>query len=308
MPRPATVRVGYKGQDYDIPAEISEANARQPGIAAAYIEDMLAGEANRAAAVQAKNDQAIAEEFSTVKTRLSQLEMQKAVINNLTQENSSLKAANEALMTRVAALEESGGALQGANAEARQASYDLSNASTVAIGTLATLQTENEKLQTTVEAMQQQLDAMQSRLDEKTEETVKLGQTRLYFQQQQTNRLVSEVGRVEELAAKAEAQAAQALQTAENARRINDGTLTKADIKSLVDTAVIAEVAEQGPAMLDQLYARDKQIGVVSATGQTTDRDFAEQRYEDAVNFRDASVSVDGAQLQSKRAKRRNRR
>ena len=74
MAKSATVRVGYEGKNYDIPLEISEANSRQPGIAAAWIQDQIQAEADRKASAKAASDLNVEREFKSVKQKLAQVD------------------------------------------------------------------------------------------------------------------------------------------------------------------------------------------------------------------------------------------
>ena len=148
------VSVGYEGKQYRIPAEIARLNATQPGVAKAWIEEMLAEESERQQQVKQRKAESVEAEFTVVKTRLSELESERAVTKNLQRENASLRAAVDALVTQLDAIESSGNAAGSASAEARQTAYDLSNASTIAQGTLSNLQRENERLNSTVMTMQ----------------------------------------------------------------------------------------------------------------------------------------------------------
>ena len=253
MAQPTTVRVSYKDKDWDIPAEISALNARQPGAAAMYIDGLIADEEARAAQIEQRQQVELEAEFTAVKTRLSDLESSEKVVQFLTKENAALSKAVEAQSKQIEALESSGAAAGSASAEARSVAYDLSNASTAAIGTLATLQSENDRLQNTITSMTEQLEALQAQFDAQAEQALALSKSRMEMSQELVNKLIDDVATVEARAVQAESQAAGALQTAENARRINDGSLTREQLNAIVDGQIQASAEAITELVISQI-------------------------------------------------------
>ena len=240
--------VGYEGKKYKIPAEIARLNVTQPGAARAYIEDQIEEQVLREQQKRQRREESVEAEFTSVKSRLDGLESKEAVISNLQRENTALKAAVEAQALQIDALESSGSAAGSASAEARETAYSLSNASTVAQGTLATLQTQNERLNTTIERMQIQLDTLQDQFDDQATKALAAGQTRQRLEQEKTNRLLSDVGRAEERAAKAEGQAAEALSKAKAAQSLSRNDITRENIIAMVQN----EVKASAPRLVDE--------------------------------------------------------
>ena len=236
------VSVGYEGKQYRIPAEIARLNATQPGVAKAWIEEMLAEESERQQQVKQRKAESVEAEFTVVKTRLSELESERAVTKNLQRENASLRAAVDALVTQLDAIESSGNAAGSASAEARQTAYDLSNASTIAQGTLSNLQRENERLNSTVMTMQAQLDQLQAEFNEQASNAIATGRQRGQLLQEASNRALDESARAEAIARQAEAVAAQALRDAAEAKIITKDQLTALDVENMVNDGINAGV------------------------------------------------------------------
>lgn len=274
------VEVGYEGKKYMIPADIARMNATQPGAARAYLEDQIEEQVLREQQKKQRREESVEAEFTSVKTRLSDLESSKAVIGNLQRENKSLKAAVEAQAAQIDALESSGSAAGSASAEARETAYSLANASTVAQGTLATLQTQNERLNATVEAMQIRLESLQDQFDDQATKALAAGQTRQRLEQEKTNRLLNDVGRAEERAAKAEAQAAEALSRAQAAQIISKNDLTRDQLVSIVQD----EIRDSSPRLVNQAIEviKEDEFGGKSIFGQRMDGDLTRQRRSDA--------------------------
>ena len=242
MATEAMVTVGYEGKQYQIPADVARLNATQPGVAKAFIEEMLAEKADRQARAKAQREESVEAEFTVVKSRLSELESKEAVITNLQRENSSLKAAVEAQASQINALEDSGGVLGGANASARQTSFELSNAATSGAAVLAEMQRAQERMTSTVDAMQIQLDALQDQFDDQATKALATGQQRGKLLQEASNRALDEAARAETIARQAEAVAAQALRDAEGAKILTKDQLTALDVEQMVNDGINASV------------------------------------------------------------------
>ena len=284
MAEEAMVSVGYEGKQYRIPAEIARLNATQPGVARDYIEEKIAEETYRQQQSKARKEESVEAEFAVVKTRLSELESERAVTKNLQRENASLRAAVDALVTQLDAIESSGNAAGSASAEARQTAYDLANASTIAMGTLSNLQRENERLNATVTTMQAQLDQLQAEFNEQANNALATGRQRGQLLQEASNRALDEAAKAEARAAKAEAVAAQALSDAKAAQSLNKNDVTREQIMAMVQN----EVRESSPRLVNEAIEviREDEFHGGSVTGQRHDPALTRQRRDDADQMR----------------------
>ena len=175
---------------------------------------------------------------------------------------------------QVAALQAQLDASDGTSQSARQVTLDLANATTMAQSTLAELQRVNE-------IQQQQIDAMQTRLyeleDQQAEQITKAlaaGQTRQRLQQEASNRALNEAARAEERAVKAEAVAAKALRDAEASRRINDGSMTRAELVAIVQ----AELQASTPGTVELAVAEIRDQFPAGLGGPRLDADYVKQQ------------------------------
>ena len=280
MAKEAFVSVGYEGRQYQIPAEIAQLNTSQPGIAKAWIEEQIADKADRQARAKARKEESVEAEFTSVKTRLSDLESKEAVITNLQRENSSLKAAVEAQSIQIDALEDSGGVLGGANASARQTSFELSNAATAGSAVLAQLQSAQLRMTTVLDRMEAKLGQLQADFTEQATKAIAAGQTRQRLEQEASNRLLLDVARAEERAVKAEGLAAQTLSDAQSAKILSKDQLTRDELVSIVQD----EVRESSPQLVNEAITviREDEFHGGSVTGQRHDPALTRQRRADA--------------------------
>ena len=284
MAEEAMVSVGYEGKQYRIPAEIARLNATQPGVARDYIEEKIAEETYRQQQSKARKEESVEAEFAVVKTRLSELESERAVTKNLQRENVSLKATVEALVTQIAAIESSGNAAGSASAEARQVSYDLSNAAAVAYGALTELRSQNDRLNATVEKMEARLAELELAQAEQITQAMTSGQAQQRLQQEASNRALNEAARAEARAANAGAVAAQALSDAKAAQSLNKNDVTREQIMAMVQN----EVRESSPRLVNEAIEviREDEFHGGSVTGQRHDPALTRQRRDDADQMR----------------------
>lgn len=280
MASEAMVSVGYEGRQYRIPADIARLNTTQPGVARDYIEEMIAEESDRQQQAKARREESVEAEFSSVKSRLSELESKEAVITNLQRENASLKAAVEAQSVQIDALESSGSAAGSASAEAREAAFSLANASSVAYNSLTELRGENQRLNDTVEQMQIQLETLQDQFDDQATKALAAGQTRQRLEQEKTNRLLTDVARAEERAAKAQAAAGQALADAKAAQSLSRNDITRENIVAMVQNELQASAPQLVNEAIDTI--KEDEFGGKSIFGQRMDGDLTRQRRADA--------------------------
>ena len=284
MAKEAFVSVGYEGKQYMIPAEIARLNATQPGVARDYILELIAEETDRQRQAKQRKEESVEAEFSSVKSRLSELESKNQVISNLERENSSLRAAVEAQASQIDALESSGSAAGSASAEAREAAFSLANASTVAFTALNELRTHNDRLDNTVERMEARLAELEAAQTKQLAEALASGQQRQRLQQEASNRALDEAAKAEARAAKAEAVAAQALSDAKAAQSLSRNDITRDQLVSIVQD----ELRASSPRIVDEAVeiVRRDEFGGGSVTGQRMDGDYIRQKRADADQMR----------------------
>ena len=280
MPEQQTIEVGYNGSKYKVPAEVVRSN-----MAAAWIEDQLAEERQRVAQRKARRQQSTEAEFASIQTKLKQVDRLSDRVEQQDEAIAAYAAANTALKAQVAALEESGGVLGGANGQARQTAYDLSNATTMAQNTLSELGRVDDVWQRQIDLMQEQIDQLKVDTEAQIEKATKAAATREKLAQERVNRLLDDVARAEARAAKAEAVAAQAERDAQAAQVVNDnGTVTVDQVRTIARDEMQASM----PGAVDQavtLIRRDEFTN--GFFGQRTDGDLTRRQRSDATNYQE---------------------
>ena len=272
------IEVGYNGSKYKVPADVVRSN-----MAASWIEDQIAEQSQRQARRKAQKQQSTEAEFTTIKNKLKLIDRLSDRVEQQDEAIEAYASANAALKAQVAALEESGGVLGGANAMARQSAFDLANASTTAQNTLSELNRVDSNWNRQIDLMEERLERMQSQMQAQIDTANRAAATRERLAQERVNRLLDDVSRAEARAAKAEAVAAQAMADAEAAGVLGNGRLTRQDITN----AVTAELDAQTPAMVDraiETIKRDEFVGG-SMLGQRMDGDLIRRQRSDAENF-----------------------
>ena len=278
MPDEIMIEVGYNGSKYKVPADVVRSN-----MAASWIEDQIAEQSQRQARRKAQKQQSTEAEFTTIKNKLKLIDRLSDRVEQQDEAIEAYASANAALKAQVAALEESGGVLGGANAMARQSAFDLANASTTAQNTLSELNRVDSNWNRQIDLMEERLERMQSQMQAQIDTANRAAATRERLAQERVNRLLDDVSRAEARAAKAEAVAAQAMADAEAAGVLGNGRLTRQDITN----AVTAELDAQTPAMVDraiETIKRDEFVGG-SMLGQRMDGDLIRRQRSDAENF-----------------------
>lgn len=230
------VTVGYQGADYQVPKSVLTA-----GMAASYIEDMLAEKADRRAQRQAKVKESVDGEFATIQRKLQKVDRLEAEQNNQAQVIASYEAANKALKAQVEALESSGADAGSASAEARQVSYDLANAATVAAGALADLTQAQKEYERRVEQVEAEYARVTEAQGKQIADALAAGLTRDRLAQERVNGLLDRVAELEARAVEAEAVAARALRDAEASKSLTKGTFTRADLVAMVQSEWMAQ-------------------------------------------------------------------
>ena len=272
------VSVGYEGKQYRIPAEIARLNATQPGVAKAWIEEQIAEETDRRQQAKQRKEESVEAEFENISAKLSKVDGIERAMAAMQQSVDAYASANAALNAQVAALEESGGVLGGANSSARQTAFELATQSTAGGAILSQMQSTQLSMERQLDSFQQQLDDFQLAIAKQVTEALAAGQSRQRLEQEASNRLLDDVGRAEERAAKAEGLAAQALSDAKAAQSLNKNDVTRGQITSMVT----AEVIQQAPILIDKQIREDRDLGVINPGGPTMDRGFMAQRQKDS--------------------------
>ena len=291
MAKAATVRVGYEGRYFDIPAEISEANARQPGIAAAWIEDQLEAERDRKATQKAASDLNVEREFTQVKSQLSELNSLKDQVEQQSKALEAYQAANEAQAAQIEALQATGDGLGAASSNAQQASVELAHQATACSLLLESMQSREVRLLAIIDQMEQRLEALDARQAEQVKASLKAAQTREKLQQEGTNRLMAEVARVGERIAQADGTAAEALQVAKGSRQLTKDQFTEADLLALVQSEIRLSAEQIVELVIDSL----KPMFPNGFGGPRMDADYVDQTNRDRVNSNEMRVGMDEA-------------
>ena len=230
---PATMTVGYPpgadSRQWEVPIDVYRA-----GEAKAWIEQQLAYERDRKAAQQQKVDDRLAQEFTTIKQGLGQLDAMRDQITMLEQALASYKAADEARQVELTAVRSAADEAIGVGTNAVATTRDLSVASTQAADLLDRLRTTADDLETRLERVFEDYDRKVALLEA---QAVQLGNT-IRNQERAFQELVSKledkVAAVELKVNKADVTAQDALTTAQAAQRANrNGN----DIQAAADSA-----------------------------------------------------------------------
>ena len=279
------VEVGYEGSQYRVPKSVLDS-----GMAAAYIKDQLAEQADRAAERKAKVKETGDGEFATIKSKMKKVDGIEESMAQMQQTVDAYASANAALKAQVAALEESGGVLGGANSTARQTAYDLSNASTSGANLLGQLQTAQAVLDERLDRMfarVEQLEVQQTQVLTNANAAAKTSQSLL---QEAVARALDESAKAEARAAQAEAVAGQALSDAKSAQRINDGSLTREQLNAQVTMQVTDEWKAQQTAIVNAVVDQIRDEFPNGLGAQRVDAERTRQLRSDAFRLRDSQT------------------
>ena len=274
------VEVGFEGDQYMVPKSVLAA-----GMAKQYIEDQLAEQAERAAQKKAKVQQSVESEFSSIKAKLGKLDELEAEQSNQAQVIASYEAANKALKAQVEALESSGADAGSASAEARQVSYDLANAATVAAGALADLTQAQKEYDRRVEQVEAEYARVTEAQTKQINDALAAGQTRERLAQERVNALLDRVAQLEARALDAEAKANQALRDAEASQSLNKNDITRDQVMAMVHAEWLAQQDGITDAVVENI--RDEFPNGLGA--QRVDKERTRQLRSDAANFNDAA-------------------
>ena len=242
MAKEVMVSVGYEGKQYLIPTEIARLNATQPGVAKAWIEEQIAEETDRRQQAKARREESVEAEFENISAKLSKVDGIEQAMAAMQQSVDAYASANAALNAQVAALEESGGVLGGANSSARQTAFELATQSTAGGAILSQMQSTQLSMERQLDSFQQQLDDFQLAIAKQVTEALTTGRQRGQLLQEASNRALDEAARAEEIARKAAATGAQALRDAAEAKIITKDQLTALDVENMVNDGINAGV------------------------------------------------------------------
>ena len=280
------VEVGYEGSQYSVPKSVLQA-----GMAAAYIRDMLAEKAERKAQREAKVQQSVETEFSTIKTKLNKLDVLSERIEQLEDSNTAYKAANEALRAQIEALEDSNGGLGATSGKAREASLELSQQVAGSALMIETMLRHRESLETQIARMQDRLDLLEERQQKQIDDHLKAGQSRQRLEQEQTNRLIDLVAEADAVARKAQAEASDALSKAQGAQSLSKNDITRDDMLNLIHAELTATTQNIAEAVVSEMTSQFPQ----GPGGIRMDKEYMEQTRKDGINDMELRYGQDQA-------------
>ena len=269
------VQVGYNGSQYNVPKDVLQA-----GMAAQWIEDQLAEKAERQAQREAKKQETVEAEFSTIKTKLNKLDVLSERIEQLEAANAAYATANAAQRAQIEALEDSNGGLGSTSSKAREASLELSQQVAGSALMIETMMRHRESLEVQVVRMQERLDLLEGRQQKQIDDHLKAGQTRQRLEQEQTNRLIDLVAEADAVARKAEATAADALSKAQGAQSLNRNDISRDDMLNLIHAELLATTENIAESVVAQMTSQFPQ----GPGGIRMDKDFMEQTEKDGTN------------------------
>ena len=278
------VEVGYEGSQYSVPKSVL-----QSGMAAAYIRDMLAERAERKAQREAKVQQSVETEFSTIKTKLSKLELLSERIDQLESSNTAYRAANDALRAQIDSLEDSNDGLGSTSGKARQASLELSQTTAGAALMAETLMRHRESLELQVQRMQDRLDLLEGQQQKQLADASNAALTRQRMAQEEVNALKDTVAQLEARAVKAEAVAARALRDAEASKNLGRNDITRDDLIALINAELIASTPQTVEMAVSEIRDQFPQ----GIHGQRMSGEYMDQTTTDGVNAAEIRYGTD---------------
>lgn len=287
----ADVLVGYQGREYRIPAEISQANARQPGLAAAYIEDMIASEVDRKASAKAAKDLDVENEFRSVKQKLAKVDAHEEQLAQQADAITAYKAANEALQSQVKALEATGTGLGSVSGNARDAAQELALQTTNSAVLLETLRQREDYLTGTIDTLEQKVEDLEGQLATKIEEANKLHRSRMQVVLEASNRAVDKGYEAETRAVAAANVATKALGEAQGAQHLNKDQFTRADVLAIVQEEIRVSAEQIVELVIDSLKPQFPH----GFAGPRLDAEYVDQTTRDRVNSNEMRVGLDEA-------------
>ena len=287
------VEVGFDGDQYMVPKSVIQA-----GMAKVYIEDQLAEQADRKVQQQAKVQQSVDNEFATIKRKLKKVDFIEDEIAQMQQSVEAYASANAALKAQVAALEESGGVLGGANAEARQTAYDLSNAATSGANLLAQLQTAQTVLNERLDQMFARIEQLQLAQAKVIADAAAAAETNRELLQQAVARATGMASNAEVRAAQAEGVANQALSDAQNAKNLGRNDVTRDQLLAMIQSEIHASSSGFIEMAVDQIREQFPQ----GIHGQRLDGEYLGQAMTDGTNAADIRYGDDEAMKRTRRS------
>ena len=280
------VTVGYQGADYQVPKDVLNA-----GMAASYIEDMLAEKAERQAQREAQKQSSLETEFRSIKSKISKVDLLSERIDQLESSNTAYKAANEALRAQIDALEDSNGGLGSTSSKARQASMDLSQQVTGAAVMTESLARQRDAMTRQEEGMQLSLEQHETRQQKVLADASNAAVTRQRLAQEEVNALKDTVAKLEARAVEAEAVAARALRDAEASKNLGRNDISRDDLLNLIHAELTATTENIAEAVIAQMKDQFPQ----GPGGIRMDAQFMEQTRKDGVTDQEIRYGTDQA-------------
>ena len=280
------VEVGFEGRQYRVPKSVLDS-----GMAKAYIQDQLAEKAERKAQREAKAQQSVETEFSTIKSKLSKLELLTERIDQLEDANAAYATANAALRAQIDALEDSNGGLGSTSSKARQASMDLSQQVTGAAVMTESLARQRDYLEVQVGRMEERLNLLEAQQQKQLSDASNAALTRQRMAQEEVNGLKDTVAQLEARAVKAEAVAARALRDAEGAQNLGRNDISRDDMLNLIHAELLATTENVAESVVAQMTNQFPQ----GPGGIRMDKEFMEQVTKDSTTAAEIRWGTDEA-------------
>lgn len=287
----ADVQVGYNGKTYMIPAEISQANARQPGLAAAWIEDQIQAKADRQASAKAAKDLDVENEFRSVKQKLQRVDAHEERLHQQQAAIDAYKAANEAQAAQIEALEAAGTGLGSVSGDARDAAQELALQTTNSAVLLETLRQREDYLTGVIDTLAQRVEDLEGQLATKIEQANALHRSRMQMVLEASNRAVDKGYEAETRAVAAAGVANKALGDAQNSRAMTKDQFTRADVLAMVQGEIRVSAEQIVELVIDSLKPQFPH----GFAGPRFDAEYVDQTTRDRVNSTEVRVGMDEA-------------
>ena len=289
--KPAFVSVGFEGRTYEIPAEVAAANARQPGLAADYIRDQIAGEEERKAAIKQASDLNVEREFKSVRSKLARVDSIEQQLQQQADAIGAYKSANEALTSQVQALQATGTGLGSASSDARDAAGELALQTSNSSILLEALRQREESMRGVIDGLENQVASLEAQLKAQVEENLALGQSRQRLMLDGVTKLEDRVLSADEVAREAQGVANQALQVAKGARQLTKDQVTEADLLAMVQAEIRLSAEQIVELVLEQMKPQFPH----GFAGPRMDADYMDQTSKDRLNANEIRVGLDEA-------------
>jgi hypothetical protein len=236
----ATIRVGYPpgpdGRDWDVPFEVY-----QVGEAKRWIEQQIQAERDAERVVKSDADDALAQEFKTIKRGMGELTAMREQIGLLEQALASRVAADKARQEELASVRSAADQAIGVGNSAVAVTRDLNLASSSAADLLDRLRTTANQLETNLERAFADYDAKIEALAVLAKQQGNTLRNQQQAFQVIAAKLEDKVATLESKVSKADVTAQDALTTAQSAQRSNSNGN---DIQTAADNAAATAMQE----------------------------------------------------------------